>query len=125
MTPSTGLERATWLPASGLVTAGFVVLPLLVVAAFVLASAWAGQRVGEPAAVWRRRSVRLAVAALAWLLVTGLAAASGVLHRFDVTPPPFVLLLIAVAVLGIAIPCSALGSLLVRGVPLWAIVGSQ
>lgn len=125
MTPSTALERAMWLPASGLVTAGFVVLPLLVSAGFILASAWAGRRVGEPAAAWRRRSVRLTVAVLAWLLVTGLAAASGILRRFDVTPPPFVLLLIAVAFLGIAIPCSSLGSLLVRGLPLWAIVGSQ
>src|SRR5262245_27009375 len=123
--PPTAPEPAMWLPASGLVTAGFVILPLLVAAAFVMAAAWAGRRVGEPAAVWRRRSVRLAAAMLAWLLVTGLVAASGVLRRFDVTPPPFLLLLIAIAILGIAIPGSSLGALLIRGVPLWAIVGSQ
>jgi hypothetical protein len=111
--------------ASGLVTAGFVVLPLLVAAGFVLAGEWAGRRLGEGVAVRRRRALRLGAAVLAWLSLTALAAASGVLRRFDATPPPFLLLLLAVGIVGIGVPCSPVGTLLVRGVPLWALVGFQ
>ncbi len=62
---------------------------------------------------------------LAWLLVTVLVAASGALRRFDATPPPFAVLALAVVAVGIAVPCSSLGTLLVRGLPLWALVGFQ
>ena len=62
---------------------------------------------------------------LAWLLVTALTAASGVLRQFDATPPPFAILALALGVIGIAVPCSPLGTLLVRGLPLWALVGFQ
>jgi hypothetical protein len=113
------------LDASGLVTAGFVVLPLLVAAGFVLACEWAAQRRGEPAGMRRRRTARVATAVLAWLAVTWLVAASGVLRRFDATPPPFAGLVLAILVVGIAVPCSPLGTLLVRGLPLWALVGFQ
>jgi hypothetical protein len=65
------------------------------------------------------------VAVLAWLLLTALAGASGVLRRFDTFPPPFVGLVLAVAALGVGVPCSPLGTRLVRGLPLWALVGSQ
>ncbi len=110
---------------SALVTGGFVVLPLLVAAGFVVACEWAGRRRGDGATVRRRRAMRVGGAVLAWLLVTALVAASGVLRRFDATPPPFAILVLAVAVIGIAVPCSPLGTLLVRGLPLWALVGFQ
>jgi len=75
--------------------------------------------------VRRRRTVRVGVSVLAWMLITAIVAASGVLRRFDATPPPFALLALAVGVVGIAVPCSPLGTLLVRGLPLWALVGFQ
>jgi hypothetical protein len=111
--------------ASGYVTGAFVVLPLLVTACLVLAGEWAGRRLGDGAAVRRRRAAGLGTAPLAWLLVTAALAASGVLRRFDATPPPFAILPLAVVVIGIAVPCSPLGTRLVRGVPLWALVGFQ
>jgi hypothetical protein len=111
--------------ASAFVTGGFVVLPLLVAIGFVLANEWAGRRFGEGVSVRRRRAVRLSAAVLVWLLGTALIAASGVLRRFDATPPPFALLVLAVAVVGVAVPCSPLGTRLVRGVPLSALVGFQ
>jgi hypothetical protein len=114
-----------FLKASGLVTGGFTILPLLVAAGFVLACAWAGRRLGEAGPVRRRRTVLLGAAVLGWLLVTALAAASGVLRWFDATPPPFAILAAAVGVVGIAVACSPLGTLLVRGLPLWALVGFQ
>jgi hypothetical protein len=114
-----------FLKASAFVTGGFVVLPLLVAAGFILACEWAGRRLGEGVTVRRRRAVRLGAAVLAWLLVTALTAASGVLRRFDATPPPFAVLVLAVGVVGVGVPCSPLGTRLVRGLPLWALVGFQ
>lgn len=114
-----------FLKASVVVTGGFVILPLLVAAGFVLACEGAGRRLGEGVRVRRRRAVRLGAAVLAWLLVTELIAASGVLRWFDATPPPFTVLALAVGIVGIAVPCSPLGARLVRGLPLWALVGFQ
>jgi hypothetical protein len=111
--------------ASGVVTGGFIVLPLLVTAGFVLACEWAGRRLGEERGVRHRRAVRVGVAVVVWLLLTALLAVSGVLQRFDRTPPPFAGLVLAVTVIGIVVPLSPLGSLLVRGLPLWVLVGSQ
>ena len=114
-----------FLKASALVTGGFVVLPLLVATGFVLACEWAGWRLGEPASVRRRRTVRAGVAVLAWLLVTAFIAASGVLRRFDATPPPFAIVLVAIVAVGVGVAGSSLGTLLLRGLPLWVLVGFQ
>ena len=114
-----------FLKASVVVTGGFVILPLLVTAGFMLACEWAGRRLGDGVTVRRRRAVRVGAGVLAWLLVIALVAASGVLRRFEATPPPFALLALALVVIGIAVPCSSLGTLLVRGLPLWALVGFQ
>src|SRR6266436_641165 len=114
-----------FLKASVVVTGGFVILPLLVAAGFMLACEWAGRRLGDGVTVRRRRAVRVGAGVLAWLLVTVLVAASGALRRFDATPPPFAVLALAVVAVGIAVPCSSLGTLLVRGLPLWALVGFQ
>jgi hypothetical protein len=112
-------------PASGFVLAGFIVLPLLVAAGFVLACEWAGRRLGHDPATRRRRFVVCSIGVIAWLGISALLATSGVLRRFDLTPPPFVLVPLVVTALGIGIPVSPLGTLLARGLPLWALVGSQ
>ena len=114
-----------FLQASGLVTGGFVVLPLLVAGGFVLACEWAARLLGESVVVRRRRTVRVGAAVVAWLLGTALIAASGSLRWFDVTPPPFAALALFVGVVGIAVPYSPVGTLLVRGLPLWVLVGFQ
>ena len=111
--------------ASFVVTSGFVVLPLLVAFGFVFADQWAGRRLGEPVSIRRRRMLRLGAAVVAWLMMTWILASSGVLHRFELRPPPFAALVLAIVIIGVAVPCSALGARLVRGVPLWALVGFQ
>ena len=114
-----------FLQASAPVTGGFIVLPLLVAAGFVAGCEWAGRRLGHDAAVRRRRALGLTAAVVGWLLVTAAAAASGVLRRFDAVPPPFVALPLAVILVAIAVCFAPLGTLLVRGLPLSALVGSQ
>jgi len=111
--------------ASALVTAGFVVLPLLVAVGFVVGCVWADRRLGEDVARRRRHAIVVATATGAWLLVTLAAAASGLLRRFEAVPPPFAALVLAVIALGVAIPCSPVGTRLVRGLPLWVLVASQ
>ena len=111
--------------ASALVTLGFVILPLLVAAGFVLACDWADWRRGEPTRVRRRRTLITGLLVLGWLCLTTVIAASGILRRFDTFPPPFAGMVVAVAALGIAVPCSSLGTRLVRGLPLSVLVGSQ
>lgn len=113
------------MPASPLVAGGFVVLPLAVATMFVLAGLRADRRLGTRPGARRRRAWLIALGTLAWLAVTWLAAASGVLRRFDAIPPPFAFFLLAVLVLGVAVPLSPLGGRLVRTLPMWALVGSQ
>lgn len=112
-------------PVSPLVTWGFVVLPLLVAGAFVVAVDRAAVRIGDRPAARRRRTAMTGVAVAAWLSLTLLAAASGLLRRFDLVPPPFVGFLLAVLAVGVGVPCSRLGTLLVGGLPLSALVGAQ
>ena len=114
-----------FLHASVLVNAGFVALPVLLGAGFVLAGDWAGRRLGESPTTRRRWAIGTGLAVLLWLLVTAAAAASGVLQKFDVTPPPFAGLLLAIIILGILVPFSPIGTRLIRGLPLAALVGYQ
>ena len=100
-------------------------MPLIVAAGFVFASDWADRRLGEPTDVRRRRRLILSAAVLAWLVLTTLAAGSGVLRRFEAFPPPFAGLVITVVALGVGIACSPLGTRLVHGLPLWFLVAFQ
>ena len=111
--------------ASGFVTGGFVILPLVVAAAFVVGCDRAARRLGEPVSIRRRRTTFIGLATLGWLVITAAAAAGGVLRRFDLAPPPFAGFVIAVALIGIGVAVSGVGTLLVRGLPLAALVGSQ
>jgi hypothetical protein len=111
--------------ASALVSLGFVIIPLLVAAMLVAGVEWAGRRRGDDAATRRRRAVLVAAGAAAWLIVSALLAASGVLRRFDVLPPPFAGLVLAVLAIAFGLAFSPIGTLLVRGLPMWALVGSQ
>ena len=111
--------------ASAVVTGGFVIIPLLVVAMLVVGVDWAGRRLGDDAGIRRRRTTQVAVGALAWLALSALIAASGALRRFDAIPPPFAFLVLVILALGSVLSFSPLGTLLVRGLPLWALVGSQ
>jgi len=90
------------LQTSALVTLGFIALPLLLAAAFVLGTAWAGRRTGQGASSQYWWALGTALGALGWLTLTWALAASGTLRRFDMAPPPLVVLLLSVVALGVA-----------------------
>ena len=111
--------------ASALVTGGFVVLPVLLSLGFLLTQDWAGRRLGDSPAIRRRWMIGTGLGVVVWLLLTAAVAASGVLRRFDVAPPPLAWVLLSVTALGILVPYSPLGTRLIRGLPLAALVGYQ
>src|SRR5205809_615995 len=83
-------------PASTFLTAGFVAFPLLLCAALVVGSDWAGRRLGESTRARVRWAIGVGAGAAAWLVVTGWLAAAGLLRDWDRLPPPFAGLGVAV-----------------------------
>jgi hypothetical protein len=102
----------------------FVVIPVVLVAALAWGIAVASRRTGEPIAA-RRRALTVLLIAGAWMTMTWVAAASGVLRRWDATPPPFALLVLGVALMAFLIAFSGYGRLLAVGLPLWTLVAVQ
>ena len=93
-----------------------------VVALFVTAEAYAARKLG--------RSVTAAVVlalcgSLIWMGLTGGLAASGVLARFDVRPPPIAFLFVGTIALGIALGVSRVGGRIAEGLPLHVLVLAQ
>jgi hypothetical protein len=110
--------------ASALVVGGFVAIALLLAVTFVVGVAGA-RPPGEPPATTRRWTLLAAFGVAVWLKATWLVAWSGVLRRFDAVPPPFAGFIIAFVVLGAVAAFSPLGTRLVRGWSLAALVGVQ
>jgi hypothetical protein len=94
---------------------GFVAMPVLMAAVML----WA-VRYAAPAHFARSCAI-----AVAWFALWGGLAAAGVLGRFDVRPPPLALEMACMLVAGLALGFSALGGLVARAVPLWALVLAQ
>jgi len=103
--------------------AGFVVLVFAVVAAVVAAVPAAAMAVGEDSDAATARKRRVAVALAAWLALTWAAAASGVLGRFDLLPPPILPFVALTTVASTVLAFSSLGGMLARGLPIAALVG--
>ena len=103
----------------------FVVLPAALVAALA-AGVWLS---------WRRDGASVPQAALAtalwigaaggWMALTWIVAASGALRRWDATPPPVALLVLAILLFAIRLSYSTTGRRLARHIPVWALVGVQ
>lgn len=108
--------------ASGFVQGAMLVVVLGVVALFVTGEAYAARRLG--------RSVTSAVVlalggCMIWMGVTGGLAASGVLARFDVRPPPFAFVFAGTIIMGIALGVSRVGGRLAEVLPLHVLVLAQ
>ena len=111
--------------ASAGLSVAFAALAVVVAGLFVAGAGLASRRLGEPASAQRRAVSSSALGAVAWLVATGGAAASGALLSFDRRPPPLVLAFVLALVVPVALGLSPFGARLARGVPLAALVGAQ
>lgn len=79
--------------------------------------------------IWRRflpaTASRAAIVLAGWIACTGGLAASGLLARTDLRPPPAALLIVSVLALGITAGLSRAGGALAAAVPLSVLVGLQ
>jgi hypothetical protein len=108
--------------ASTLVTVGILGISLLVAGGFAWAYAEAQVRLGHPRNPALRRA--LTFAAL-WMALTGGAAASGLLARFDLRPPPMAFMFVVTVGLALGLGLSRVGDTFARGLPLAVLVGLQ
>jgi hypothetical protein len=103
----------------------FAAIAILVALLFAGGNGWAARRLGDDAARARRVGLGALAAMAVWMAVTGAAAASGVLARFDAHPPPLLGLFVGVFAISMATGLSRTGDRLARGLPLAALVGVQ
>lgn len=71
----------------------------------------------------RRPASCFVLGSVAWLALTGMLAGSGYLARSDLTPPPFVLIIVPTLLLPLALAWSPLGTRLARHTPVAILIG--
>jgi hypothetical protein len=106
-------------------TAAFVIIPVLLVAALMRGTYVAWQRDGATPSKARRAALVVATIAIVWMALTWAAAQSGILRRWDRNPPPFGLLVAGIVILSTAAAFSGLGRRLAQYIPLWILVAVQ
>jgi hypothetical protein len=97
---------------------------LALCAALVFAVLRSGRALDEPAQQTRRLALRVGLAALFWLALSGAISASGVLAR-PMLPPPLALFASGSMVLAVALACSPFGKRLAAGLPIAALIAVQ
>jgi hypothetical protein len=108
-----------------LAEAAFVIIPALLLAAFVWGAFSAWRRSGRSPASATRAAVSVGLASIVWMAATWAAAASGVLSRWDLLPPPFMILMIATMGLAVIVTWSPVGRNIANSLPLWVLVAVQ
>ena len=103
--------------------AGFIALTVALGALFIAAVYWSSLRTGLARPGAMRRAALAAVAAVAWIALTGMAAARGLLH-FDAPPTMLIAILLSIA-LAIGLALSPLGRRIAIGLPVVALVSYQ
>lgn len=103
--------------------AGFVALTVALGGLFIAAVYWSSLRTGLARPGAMRRAALAAVAAVAWIALTGMAAARGLLH-FDAPPTMLIAILLSIA-LAIGLALSPLGRRIALGLPVVALVSYQ
>jgi hypothetical protein len=108
--------------ASLFVQLSMLAMVLGVVLMFVIGEAIAAFKLGRSVAA----AVTLALGgSLAWMALTGALAASGVLARFELRPPPIAFLFAATLLLGVWLGLSRVGGRMAEGLPLHVLVLAQ
>jgi hypothetical protein len=103
----------------------FIVIPVLLAIALVWGASVAWWRSGASPAVSSKVSLVTGAASAAWMALTWAAAESGVLRRWDLFPPPFAVLVLAIVVVAVGITFGGLGRRLAQFLPLWVLVAVQ
>jgi hypothetical protein len=117
-------EALSMVTPSSATTLAFVALVLALAALLIAGVVHAGRTLGEAPAVRARRAVVTAIGLALWLGATALVPASGVLAR-AMLPPPVMLFFLASIGVAIAAALSPLGTSLVRGIPVAALIATQ
>jgi hypothetical protein len=108
--------------ASALVRLGMTGLAVLVAVGFV----WAyGEACARSGAERSSALARALLGAALWMALAGGLAASGMLARFDLTPPPMAFMFVACIGLGVGLGMSRVGGSFARALPLAWLVGAQ
>ena len=105
--------------------APFVVIPVLLAMALTWAAFIAWRRAGASESSARRATVTTGAATAAWMALTWFAAASGVLGKWEATPPPFALLVLGVIVVSVTLSFGPLGTRIAQEIPLWLLIAVQ
>lgn len=98
-----------------IVAVGIGGIALFMAAACVLVYSW-----GD-----RRRVMVLTIGVTLWMGLSALAALSGFLARFDMMPPPMLMMLVSVFVMSAVIGLSPFGRAVATEVPLLVLIGLQ
>ena len=103
----------------------FIIIPVVLVLLLLWGVSAASRRLGETAAT--RQSIVLAtlIGAVAWMALTWAVAATGLLGRWDATPPPFAILVLLTVLLAIRLSSGRYGARLAMGLPIWTLVAVQ
>ena len=105
--------------------AAFVIIPLVLFAVLVWGTVAVSRRAGGSSDTARRSGVIAAVVAGAWMAITWIAGASGVLRAWDRRPPPFAFLIAGIVLVSCTLAFSRVGRHLAAWAPLWALVAVQ
>ena len=107
------------------VIAAFVVIPITLAATLVWATLTAWRRSGATESAARRAAVIVAVDSAAWMALTWVAARSGILQRWDRTPPPFLLVIVGIVIISLILAFGRVGTRLAQHIPVWTLVAIQ
>lgn len=111
-------------PAPALVFFGIPALAVLVAVLFVVGVRHAVRAAGRPPAVVQRATIVAALAVAAWMALSAMLASAGVFLRFDLRPPPMLLMMVAIFGGGVALALSRVGRWL-SALPLGVLVLAQ
>jgi hypothetical protein len=100
----------------------FVVLPLLLACLLAWGAVVAWRRSGASTEEALTAAAISSLASIAWMAITWIAAASGILREWERTPPPLAFLVISIIVLGFGIAFSPFGRRIATAIPLWVLV---
>jgi hypothetical protein len=108
-----------------LTTALFVVLPVLLVAVLAIGVWLAWRRDGQSQAASSRAATLWVVVFGGWMTLTWQVSASGAFRRWEMFPPPLMMLVLGIVLLAVRLTVSPTGRRLATHIPLWALVGVQ